>query len=131
MTFRWKIAQRLELRWWQTYLQGKSKEEYLEWKRNYWKGVLAMLTDTITIHSSMSICDLGCGPAGIFIALPGNQITAIDPLIEKYESQLAFFRRTVYPNTTFIPLSIEDFEAGKYDLVFCMNAINHVYDIEK
>jgi SAM-dependent methyltransferase len=132
MTIRWKVAQWFELRWWKMYLRDKEQIEYLGWKKKYWKNVLSKLSDKVEIDPSKIIADLGCGPSGIFIALPQNKIIAIDPLLEEYEAQTPFFKKSDYPNCTFIKGTIEEFDIKtKYDLVFCMNAINHVGDIQK
>jgi len=135
LAFRWKIAQWFELRWWKHYLQGKDKQTYLAWKRNYWTNIINKITPYIALNSASEIIDLGCGPAGVFIALADNLVTAVDPLIDEYEQQIFFFRKSDYPNTTFIKSTIEDFKPQdankKFDTVFCMNAINHVNDIEK
>lgn len=130
MSWRWKIAQWFELQWWKNYLRDKKKEDYLLWKRNYWKDILSKIS--LDVESSKTIGDLGCGPAGVFIALAENNITAVDPLINDYENSISFFNKSDYPNTTFIQSKLEDFSvAEKLDFVFCMNAINHVHDIEK
>jgi 2-polyprenyl-3-methyl-5-hydroxy-6-metoxy-1,4-benzoquinol methylase len=131
MTLRWKIAQYFELRWWQKYLRNKDKTTYLAWKENYWQTLLNNIASDVKIDPSKSVIDLGCGPAGIFIALPANKVTAVDPLLNEYETHTQFFKRGDYPNVTFVQTAIEDFEAHglKYDLVFCMNAINHVYNM--
>jgi SAM-dependent methyltransferase len=133
MTFRWKIAQWFELHWWQNYLRGKDKTAYLAWKKNYWQTLLSIIADDVKLNSSNSIVDLGCGPAGIFIAFSQNKVTAVDPLLNEYEKHTQFFSQNDYPNVNFVKSTIEDFDAGSltYDLVFCMNAINHVHDIEK
>jgi len=144
---RWRIAQWFELRWWKNYLRGKNKEEYLAWKKSYWKEILVKISEvlkTSEISTSKNIYDLGCGPAGVFIALPQNKVTAVDPLIDAYENQTPFFSKSDYPNVTFVKSTIEDFGEQtcqvletwqvlpeKYDIVFCMNCINHVHDIEK
>ncbi|MDB5281455.1 MAG: Methyltransferase type 11 [Bacteroidota bacterium] len=131
MTLRWKIAQWFELRWWVNYLRGKDKAEYLSWKKNYWNNLLAKIPE-IKMGPSKTIADLGCGPAGVFIVLPKNKITAIDPLLNDYESRVPFFAKSDYPNTTFICCTIEAFQpAEKSDIVFCMNAINHLHDMKK
>jgi 2-polyprenyl-3-methyl-5-hydroxy-6-metoxy-1,4-benzoquinol methylase len=132
MTLRWKIAQYFELQWWRKYLRNKDKATYLTWKRSYWQTLLNKIESDIKPTASKSIIDLGCGPAGIFIALPQNTVTAVDPLLDEYETQTQLFKRSDYPNVKFIKGTIEDFDTGgvKYDIVFCMNAINHVHNIE-
>ncbi|MES2620365.1 MAG: class I SAM-dependent methyltransferase [Bacteroidota bacterium] len=132
MVFRWKLAQWLELKWWKNYLSDKSKEEYLTWKKNYWKAILNKVSELTEVDSSKTVCDLGCGPAGIFIAFPVNKVTCVDPLIDVYEKQTSFFRKVDYSNATFVQSTMEEFLVKeKFDLVFCMNAINHVRDIAK
>ena len=130
--WRWKTAQWFELRWWKNYLHGKNRGEYLAWKKNYWKNIQERILDPKSLSEDQTVIDFGCGPAGIFIALPENKITAVDPLLNDYENQLPFFRKTDYPNVNFVSGNMEEFSsAGKFDFVFCMNAINHVNDIEK
>lgn len=137
-TIKWKVAQWFELRWWKNYLRGKDKATYLQWKKTYWLNMLEQIADVVKLYTSHTICDLGCGPAGIFIALPDNKITAVDPLLDEYEKHLPFFNKSEYPNVEFINSAIETCQVlktwqvlpQKFDIVFCLNAINHVYDIE-
>lgn len=130
MCWRWKTAQWFELRWWKKYLAQKPKHDYLQWKRIYWHRILSLLS--FKIKPDDRVADIGCGPAGIFIALPENKVVAVDPLINRYESELSFFRKADYPNVTFIESPLEEFnDPLKFDFVFCMNAINHVKDIQQ
>jgi 2-polyprenyl-3-methyl-5-hydroxy-6-metoxy-1,4-benzoquinol methylase len=133
MTLRWKIAQYFELRWWRTYLRDKDKTTYLDWKKNYWQTLLAKIAGEVKIDASKSVIDLGCGPAGIFIALPKNKITAVDPLLNEYETRTQFFKQSDYPNVTFENSTIEEFDStgSRYDVVCCMNAINHVHNMRE
>lgn len=129
---KWKIAQWFELRWWKAYLRHKDKQQYLSWKKNYWQKLLADVVDILPIHKTDSIADLGCGPAGVFIALLENSVTAVDPLIDKYESETSFFNKHDYPRIEFIKSTIEGFNPEKkFEVVFCLNAINHVSDIQR
>ncbi len=127
---RWKIAQWAERIWWRRYLKNKSVEEYIQWKKDYWKNFLEKIAlSEEKVHSEKSI-DLGCGPAGIFILF--ENATAVDPLLDKYDEDLDHFSKDNYPNNTFISSGIEDFSPSEtYDTIFCINAINHVSDMEK
>ena len=128
--FRWKVAQALEIRWWQHYLKDKPKEDYLHSKKAYWQRVLAQTE--VVLAQEMHILDAGCGPAGIFMVLEGHQVVALDPLLPQYEERLPHFRRNQYPEVQFYATRLEDFNAqGKYDIVFCWNVINHVDDIDR
>ena len=130
MRLRWKIAQAMELRWWKNYLKRKPVGDYLALKKLYWDRVLNQLSVEVRKHAI--ILDAGCGPAGIFMVLDNQQVVAVDPLINEYESTLPHFDRAIYPNVHFFNNPLEAFEPEqKYDYIFCLNAINHVANIHK
>jgi 2-polyprenyl-6-hydroxyphenyl methylase/3-demethylubiquinone-9 3-methyltransferase len=130
MKLRWKIAQAAELRWWKNYLKNKSVSSYLSDKKNYWKSVLREME--VVPKSGNKILDAGCGPAGIFTILEDYEVDAIDPLLEDYELSLPHFNRKTYPNVQFFNTTIEGFKPSQtYDLIFCLNAINHVDNLNK
>lgn len=126
---RWKIAQWFEQKWWKNYLQGKSTADYIQWKKNYWHKFLQQINiDAEKICEP--VIDIGCGPAGIFMIIEGENVTALDPLLSKYESELEIFKRENYPNKKFVECDFESFEpAEKFKTIFCINAINHFIDI--
>jgi 2-polyprenyl-6-hydroxyphenyl methylase/3-demethylubiquinone-9 3-methyltransferase len=128
MYFRWRVAQFFEIRWWRRYLASREKEPYLSWKKAYWADFIRITG--LVIPNNASVLDAGCGPAGIFTALPHNRVDALDPLIDAYQSVLPHFRRDDYPNTRFINVPLERFSPNQpYDFVFCLNAINHMADL--
>lgn len=132
MTKRWIWAQKLELAWWKHYLRSKPIDEYLAWKKNYWHHVFDLLKPQLCLYPTTKILDAGCGPAGVFIAVDTRYITAIDPLIDSYNDTLLHFKKTMYPHVRFSSKTLEDFnESNSYDVVFCMNAINHVKNIKQ
>ena len=128
MTLKWKIAQKLEISWWRRYLRSKSPDEYLCWKRNYWVDFLKKLD--LKIPAGATVLDAGCGPAGIFTVFEKNKVVALDPLLDKYDS-LPHFQKKNYPNTNFINKPLETADLPVFDWIFCLNAINHVADLEK
>lgn len=129
---RWKTAQKFEMKWWEQYLKDKPVEEYLEWKKKYWLELMELLKPELQIKDSDLILDAGCGPAGIFIALDQNQVTAVDPLLNNYEKNLSHYSQDFYPYVTFENKRLEDIDdMEKYDIAFCMNAINHVQEIHE
>jgi len=134
MLLRWKIAQWFELQWWKRYLSGKSKEEYIAWKTNYWLQLMRTLELERTIEEANTIIDFGCGPFGLPLANQQwkKQLIAVDPLLDEYAATIPFFNKQDYSDTHFVTQSIEDFSSSTtYNMVFCMNAINHVHAIEK
>ncbi|MEN9598355.1 MAG: hypothetical protein RL596_666 [Bacteroidota bacterium] len=127
--WKWKLAQQAEFKWWQGYLRKKEVGEYLEKKKIYWDRVLAEISPFIHLQNKAEILDAGCGPAGIFMNLQNYQVSAIDPLLEKYKL-LAHFKPADYPWVNFIQAPIEAIDYfEKFDAIFCLNAINHVNDI--
>jgi 2-polyprenyl-6-hydroxyphenyl methylase/3-demethylubiquinone-9 3-methyltransferase len=129
-TLRWRIAQFFEIRWWQRYLRSKDKWAYLNWKRAYWLDFLKK--SNIQVPENASILDAGCGPAGIFMLNIGGSMDAFDPLLGEYRRLLPLFKEEDYPHVHFFESTLEDYAPQQqYDLVFCLNAINHVANIEQ
>jgi len=129
MSLRWKIAQAAEIRWWQNYLKKRPKADYLIWKRKYWKTLLSRLN--LTILRGEKVLDAGCGPAGVFMVLEEFQTDAMDPLLDDYEKKLDHFSKSQYPNVQFFNEPLETFSPNeRYKKVFCLNAINHVADLD-
>lgn len=127
-SLRWKIAQLAEIRWWQNYLSKRDASEYLSWKKNYWQTFLERIG--ITPLPEQRVLDIGCGPAGIFIQLTSQQVTAVDPLLSQYASKLDHFDVADYQHVTFCTQALEVYQADTpFPLVFCINAINHVSDL--
>ena len=133
MTFRWKIAQAAEIRWWQGYLKNKPTTDYAVWKTKYWQDLLAEIGLERKNTEGGKILDAGCGPAGIFMIFRHQDVDALDPLLDEYEAKLPHFRKENYPNVQFFSQPLESFSDRKdiYDTVFCLNAINHVADLQR
>ncbi len=129
MNYRWKIAQFFEAWWWRFYLAKKPLDTYLHWKRQYWQQFLEK--HQISIEEKDRILDAGCGPAGIFMMFTKNEVWAVDPLLEKYQHRLGPFSAEKYPNTIFLQKPIESFRSEiPFQVVFCINAINHVAELD-
>jgi 2-polyprenyl-6-hydroxyphenyl methylase/3-demethylubiquinone-9 3-methyltransferase len=125
---RWQIAQWFELRWWIRYLAPRQPQAYLTWKRSYWYSVVSRLTE----RPQGRMLDAGCGPAGMFIVLPRDAtIHAIDPLLDEYNNNLLHFSTSQYPHIDFWPSTIEEWHDPEgYDTIMCMNALNHVDNLQ-
>lgn len=131
MRLRWRTAQFVEVLWWWFYLRRKDKTEYLRKKRIYWQKQLDDCASVFTIKPGDKVIDMGCGPAGIYIMFPDMGVVAVDPLLDKYEEQLPLFSKADYPGVRFVTSPIETYSTeDRFDYVFCMNAINHVNDIQ-
>ena len=132
MTFRWKLAQAFEIRWWQQYLKNKPTTDYRVWKSAYWLTLLQNIgLSDILKDTNQRILDAGCGPAGIFMLFKDQKkVDALDPLLLEYETKLPHFKQSNYPNVQFYAQTLESFNKNEeYDTLFCLNAINHVADL--
>ncbi len=130
ITNKWRLAQKLELKWWRRYLQSKDIDTYLSQKEIYWNRILN--ENEIEIPEGRFVLDAGCGPAGINMVLPQAKVIAIDPLLEQYQKQLPHFDQTWYPWVQFETRMLENYSSQQsFDYIFCMNVINHVNDIQK
>ncbi|MEZ4962116.1 MAG: class I SAM-dependent methyltransferase [Saprospiraceae bacterium] len=127
MNSRWSIAQHFEARWWRFYLRNKDLEGYLAWKKQYWE---VFLNKTgIVVGQDTRILDAGCGPAGIFILFPEHEVEAVDPLLDNYQREVPFLQQPNFKKTAFVKIPLEQYQTTRpFDLVFCINAINHVAD---
>ena len=73
---------------------------------------------------------MGSGPAGIFTILDENVVDAIDPLMDSYQSNISIFSMADFPWVNFVNQDLENWTPEKkYDVIFCLNAINHVENI--
>jgi len=125
---RWKVAQAAEIRWWQNYLRKKPKTDYLKWKLSYWNDLIQATGGAPNAGSK--VLDAGCGPAGMFMALDNCQVDAIDPLLDTYEEKLDHFNKKDYPYVNFFHTPLEIFLPNTtYEYIYCLNAINHVADL--
>lgn len=126
---RWKAAQFAERQWWKNYLRNKSTDDYRTWKKDYWECLVHSLPDWASDRSNLDILDAGCGPAGIFMYYRKARVTAVDPLLPAYE-KLPHFSSSNYPNVEFHSQRLEDYlPHARFDLIFCINAINHVQNL--
>lgn len=129
MQLRWRIAQFFEFYWWRFYLAKKQKDDYLLWKKNYWRAFFQ--NNGLQFPPDISVLDVGCGPAGAFIILDQQQVHALDPLIDRYAQSFPHFSPNDYPRVQFYNQTLEQyFPQIKYDMVLALNAINHVADLE-
>lgn len=128
---KWRIAQRLEIWWWKQYLRNQSKEEYFGWKTEYWNRFIRDYHPQAHQKNGLNILDAGCGPAGIFSVLDKHRVMAIDPLLHKYREEIGQFQESDYPWTEFVCSDMESFShSDTFDIIFSVNAINHVHDLE-
>ncbi len=131
-SLRWRVAQFFEARWWKNYLADKEVGDYLFHKKKYWQFILERLNNILHMQPGQTVLDAGCGPSGVFIHLDQYKVTALDPLLDNYGATLPHFKRSMYPHVNFYNEALENFKSDHlFDVVFCMNAINHVSQLQR
>lgn len=112
-------------------MKNQSKEEYLGWKTEYWNRFISDYHPEASQKHNLNILDAGCGPAGIFSVLDKHRVMAIDPLMNKYREEIGQFKESDYPWTQFACSDMESFSHSEtFDIIFSINAINHVHNLE-
>ncbi len=105
---------------------------YLKSKKSYWDSILVLINKTLDLKPGQVVLDAGCGPAGIFISLADYKVIAFDPLLDTYHQTLPHFKKEMYPDVTFFTDTLESFKSPiMFDVIFCMNAINHVSQLDE
>jgi len=128
---RWKAAQFAERLWWKNYLRKKRADDYLAWKTAYWEQLVRSLPEWAADRPGLDILDAGSGPAGIFIYYRKARVTAVDPLLPAYE-KMPHFSPSAYPHVNFRSQRLENYLASEaFDLIFCINVINHVQNMQE
>jgi 2-polyprenyl-6-hydroxyphenyl methylase/3-demethylubiquinone-9 3-methyltransferase len=66
------------------------------------------------------------------MVLEQAEVVAIDPLLKAYAEKLPHFVPEDYPWVQFENIMLEHLSVGEpFDYVFCLNAINHVSDLQR
>lgn len=107
---------------------AEDMKEWLRVRRHTWSILLDLLKVEIAFDSSRRILDIGSGPTSIFLALKEGERCAVDPDFE-FLFRLHPFMREVeqYKDVNFISNPIEEVTLDKkFDLIFMINALDHV-----
>lgn len=127
--WRWRLAQSVERGWWRRYLDKRDPGDYRAWKRAYWQEFLARVG--VEVPAGARVLDAGCGPAGVFSALPQAVVVAVDPLLGGYRD-LPHFVEADWPHVRFVEATLEGYvPERRFDIVFSLNVINHVRDLTR
>lgn len=120
---RWLEAQSLEAA-----LQTREDvQEWLRVRRDTWTRLLAYLTRESLMGAPTRILDVGGKSTSIFLAVRGGQRYAVDPAYQFLFSQYPFLKEVEeYRGVEFIALPIEAIDLEPFDLIFCINMLDHV-----
>lgn len=152
--FRWKLAQRVETKWWRehTYLfpwisrfkrfgisldldgqKSISDKNCLQWEK-----VVSCFGFNDVQTNKPIIMEIDSGTSGIIYTIKGEHIIkiAVDPLMDEY-TKLDYYRDNVFNFNTAMNTHLhiakaraEDLpvKSASIDVVFCINVLDHVED---
>lgn len=130
----WEDSQKNEEGFWKSQFAIDNTDQYHRngYYRSLMEGVCSYIKDFLDSQDmgDKILLDIGSGPEGILHVLEAKEKYAIDPLMNNYEKM----GYKIYDNNvTSIHGSAEDLcgYENKFDIIFCLNAIDHFCDIDK
>jgi SAM-dependent methyltransferase len=105
----------------------------LKLRRDTWARLLNRLKEVIYINESTRILEIGSGPTSIFLSLRCGIRYALDPNFDHMFKVNPFLRNIdEYKDVIFISKTAEDFtlDQPRFDLIFSINMLDHVGDLE-
>jgi SAM-dependent methyltransferase len=112
----------------------KKAEDVREWlrvRRVTWPNLMDYLKDNIDVKATQRILDIGGGPTSIFLALNKGEKYLVDPVYQTLFQGVPFMRDIEeYKDVHFLACTIEEAVFDKpFDLIFTINSIDHVGDL--
>lgn len=124
---RWLEAQELEA-------AEESTGDIREWVRvrtKTWTQLLDSLDAQGLLKKKDRVLDVGGKATTIFLALSGGHRYAVDPVYKDLLEQHPFLRELEqYQGVAFVALPVEELDEEPFDLIFCINMLDHVRDYE-
>ena len=105
--------------------------EWLQVRKETWTHLLGYLTRESLLKKPRRILDIGGKSTTIFLALADGQKYAVDPAYKYLFNRLPFLRELEeYRDVNFSALPVEGFNLEPFDLIFCINMLDHVENVE-
>ena len=128
----WEDSQNNELEFWQRQFKvgNNEQDERNIYYQNVMEGVCSVIKDFLDFQvlDNKVLLDVGSGPEGILHELKAKEKYAIDPLMDEYKKM-----GYKISDNNVIPIQgsaeeLSDYN-DKFDIIFCLNALDHMYDI--
>lgn len=93
----------------------------------YWRALIERLPEEIRFDDDTRVLDLGCGGCGILLGLERGRLIGVDPLMDRYLKKFPFLAER--GDIEWVSGAAEEVRFDEpFDVVFCINALDHVYD---
>jgi SAM-dependent methyltransferase len=119
----WERIQKIE----RSYHEQKDPAVIRNFSMQYWRRLLGVLPpELLSIEADTRVLDVGCGGAGILLAVEQGERTGVDPLMGYYLEKFPFLAEQP---VRWLEGTAERLEAEEsFEVVFSINALDHVYD---
>jgi SAM-dependent methyltransferase len=109
------------------YHAAKDESTVLKYKLPYWHTLLDALPDEVHFGADSRVLDIGCGGSSVLLGLNEGRLVGVDPLMDRYLEKFPFLRQR--SDIEWINAMAEEIEFDEpFDVVFAINALDHVYD---
>lgn len=111
---------------------AEDMKEWLRVRRYTWPNLISYLRGYVTFDGKSKILEIGGGPTSIFLAIGEGERYMVDPNWSTILQANPFMGDVVeYGGVTFISSAIEDVAIDKkFNLIFTINTLDHVADLE-
>ena len=126
---RWKIAQKSEGEFWETYTTESLREESGERYPEKAEILLKEWEDFTNITKNTKILQVGCGPEDVINYFKKGKLYSIDPLADFYKKKF----KLDYKKTNLRKAAGESipFKDNYFDIVILVNVLDHVHIPDK
>lgn len=108
------------------YHAAKDETKVLDNNLPYWRSLVETLPDELTFDDETRVLDIGCGGCGILLALDRGKLVGVDPLMERYLEKFPFLSQR--SDIRWVTGTAEEVAEEPFDVIFSINAFDHVYD---
>jgi len=111
-------------------LMERNFKEYSDWHRAMYDGPMEMFAN----HTKpLSVLDVGCGIGYGCRSMRNHKIAGVYTGIDPDQKSIDYCERVLvdFPDTAFLCQDFISHDFGKFDLVFCIEVIEHVEESER
>ena len=124
----WSLSQKGQKHFQKSHQNSRMQKNWMDSRVQRWKDIVEYSDRFVYRRKNHVVIDIGCGPAGVFLALDNHKVYCVDPLADYYVSEFPYLQnqnRLIWISEPFEEASID----SKVNVSYSMNAIDHVYSL--
>jgi 2-polyprenyl-3-methyl-5-hydroxy-6-metoxy-1,4-benzoquinol methylase len=123
----WIDSQQHEASFWSGQVKGGNDEQFRRW--GWYSGHCFPDYFRDRDFSNLHVADVGSGPRGILHYLQAARKVAVDPLMDQFKADGHQINENEVIACTAGVEAVGDIWPGKFDVVFCLNCLDHCRDV--